>query len=235
MQLLPKLKAKVVLSDGSTLSITNTSVGVQLFWGLEGCVQGMQHYRYCTPHALKKPLSLNYFFCNYDEKLCAAEGRLQPPESELKLMQKLGHAGLAQRFCWQVTMPWWPAPVDFMLLSKKAVLQADGSSHSKSVYEESSGAKLASDLRFDVAGVQGGVSVIRVHDIQLRTWLHSDFLAKAVAIAETHCCIVLSVGYTTVCMHAEGHVLTYAQMLVRQLPGSYINHYAWGIVVICSK
>ena len=79
------------------------------------------------------------------------------------------------------------------------------------------------------------MSVIRVHDIQLRTWLHSDFLAKAVAIAEMHCCIVLSAGYTTVCMHAEGQVLTYAQMLVRQLPGSYVNQYAWGIVVICSK
>jgi hypothetical protein len=74
-----------------------------------------------------------------------------------------------------------------------------------------------------------------VHDIQLTTWLHSDFLTKAVAIAEMQCCIVLSTGYASMCMLAEGQVLTYAQMLVRQLPGSYVNQYAWGIVVICSK
>lgn len=67
VQLLPGNRAVLQLSDGSLLNVANSTPGVKLFWGCEGCKHGLQHYRYCTSHALGKAQALRCLYDIYDE------------------------------------------------------------------------------------------------------------------------------------------------------------------------
>lgn len=228
MQLLPGNKALYALPDGSNVKISKSGIGVQLYWALQGCQPGLQHYRYCTSHALSKALSLNCFFCNCDEVECAAEKRLMPAESEQWLMRKLMAAGMSTDWCWQVQLRWWPAPCDFMHITQQVVMQADGSGHFKDMYGASCRAKLETDLSFCVAAVKAAKSVIRVHELQQRMWLCEDFLRTATAHALSRVCVVLSVGYRGVYMLEAGQLVTYADRLAQMLGGGVVVHHDWG-------
>jgi very-short-patch-repair endonuclease len=235
IQLLSGNKAATQLPDGSWLNVANSTPGVQLFWGLEGCKNGLQHYRYCTPHALNKPLALCCPICSFDPDVWVAEGRQQPWESEQLLMRKLVRAGVSEVWCFQVSVPFWAAPVDFMHTSKKAIMQADGSAHFKDTFSASCQATLDNDMRCVVRAVSAGVSVIRVHDLQLQRGLQCGFLSHASFYATNTLCVLLSVGYTSVFIYEAGRMQTYVQALVGRLPGAKVLMAPWGIVVLIQK
>lgn len=232
VQLLPGNRAVKALQEGSKLNISKSCIGVQLFWALRGCRPGLQHYRFCTPHALSKPLSLDCFFCNCDEAACAAAKRQMPAESEQWLMQKLQAAGVCTEWCWQVQLSWWGAAFDFMHISQRAVMQSDGSSHFTDMYGVACRARLETDMRFCVAAVIALISVIRVHDLQHRMWICEEFLRTATSVATNCRCVVLSVGYRGVCLLEAGQLLTYAARLAQLLGGWVVTDYPWGTVLL---
>lgn len=129
----------------------------------------------------------------------------------------------------------WPAAVDFMHTSKKAIMQADGSAHFKDTFDASCRALLDSDMRCTVAAVRADVSVIRVHDLQLQRGLHPRFLSCASLNATHTLCVVLSVGYSTVYFYEAGRQLTYVEVLVGMLPGAQVVTEPWGIVIRIKK
>jgi len=186
--LLPGSKARVNGSDGASISITHSTVGVKLVWALRGCRPGVQHYRRATPHAVHKPKSLQCFFCNIDEAACAAHYEQKLPASERQLIDAMICACMSEHFCWQARLPWWPGPIDFLLLCHLVAIQADGSSHFKGIHERSRDQQLGIDIEFCVAAMRAGVSVIRVHDTQLKAGLQPGWLSHAVAFAKMCVC-----------------------------------------------
>lgn len=235
IQLRPGNKAVKQLSDGSLLQISNSTIGVKLYWGLQHCKAGLQHFRFCTPHALSKPLSLNCFFCNYDEAECVAAGRQKPAVSELWLMHELMGAGLSTDWCWQVALPWWPAAADFLHLSQKAVMQVDGAGHFKDLFDTTCRTTLETDMRFCVAAVAAGTSVIRIHELQQRMWLRPTFLPNATTYATSCLCIVLTPSYNSVCLYDGGRMITYVAKLASMLTDCGVVHFDWGTLLICKK
>lgn len=232
IQLLAGNRAATQLSDGSWLKIANSSTGVQMFWGCEGCTGGLQHYRLCTPHTLSKALALRCTFCSYAREEWEAEGRQQLWDSELRLMQELIRAGLSDQWCHQVVPGFQSSAVDFMHTSKKAIMQADGSAHFKETFGASFRAALESDMRGTVDAVRARVSVIRVHDLQLQQGLPPQFLSCASLYATSTLCVVLSWGYTTVFAYEAGRMQSYVEVLVGRLPGAQVVPLPWGIVII---
>lgn len=233
--LLPGNKAKVQLSDGTKLNIANCTPDVKLFWGCEGCCDKIQHMRYCTSHALRKSLALRCLYCSYDPAEWDAEGRQPPYESEIKLMQQLVVAGLSEKWCCQVVLPFWGSAVDFMHISRKAVMQADGSTHFKGIFDADCRDIIDDDMRCTVAAVEAGVSMIRVHDLQLQHGMHRSFLPWASLQATTTLCVVLSVGYNSVLFYETGHWVTYVEVLVSKLRCTHVVTHPLGIVIVCKK
>jgi hypothetical protein len=233
LQLLPGNKAKFQLSDGTKLNIANSTTGVKLFWACEGCRDRNQHMRYCTSHALGKPLALRCLICSYDPAEWEAEGRQPPYESEVQLMQQLVGAGVSADWCCQVALPFWPSALDFMHISKKAVMQADGSAHFEGIHDADYRDVLEGDMRCTVAAVERGISMIRVHDLQLQRGAHPYFLSGASLYATSTLCVVLSVAYRTVMFYEDGKWLTYVGVLVSKLRYRRVVEHPWGIVIEC--
>lgn len=135
-------------------------------------------------------------------------------------MFMLARLQLDIHFCWQVMLGFWAAPVDFKCIGHPLIIQADGSYHFKDMYDSTTCKQLHDDLHFCAAAFRAGYSVVRVHDLQVTRVYDTNFLAAAIASATSTQCIVLSPGYTSVCMLESGCFVTYADMLCAMLPGS---------------
>lgn len=216
------------------VNITSSLTGIVLVWILTHCLPGKQHTRECTPHAVDDPVCLRCPFCAYDEDVWVAARKQKIPASELQLMAQLKRAGLDMLARWQVKLGFWAAPVDFLLrLSRLVVLQADGSCHFGGLYEGSAAEKLADDLRFCVQAVMAGVSVVRVHLLQVNSKSYPTYLQAAVSEAASKLCVVLTPGYSTVGWYNNGKWLTYAEELAIMLPGFRVCTAAQNNIVIC--
>jgi very-short-patch-repair endonuclease len=184
---------------------------------------------------LGKALALQCLYCRYDEGEWVAAGRQLPWESELKLMRELVGAQLSEEWCCQAAPGFWPAAVDFVHTSQKAIMQADGSGHFKDTFDVSCKSVLEQDMSCCVKAVEASVSVIRVHDLQLQRGLRNGCLAAACKLATSCLCVVLSPAYHTVCIYEAGRMVTYADMLASRLPEARVVHVPWGIVILCKK
>lgn len=137
--------------------------------------------------------------------------------------------------CWQVMVDFWAAPVDFKFINQALIIQADGSCHFSAMYDNSTGQQLADDMRFCASGYKAGASIVRVHALELSNKRSTSFLQAALSIAINKCCIVLSPGYSTVCMYEAGGFVTYAQLLADMLPNTIVTQDVMHNIVICSR
>ena len=230
-----KGKAIVLLPNGKPRPIVPSMAGWQFFWGLTDCSAGKHHYRYCTPHTLDHRVCLRCPFCAYDPVVWTAAGKHVIWQSEIYLMWQLGRVQLDQQFCWQVKLRFWAAPFDFMMLSKRVIIQADGSCHFQGMYEQTTGKRLEDDVRFCVQAVEAGLSVVRVHAQQVTCSKYPSYLAAAVQLAAASQCVVLSSGYSIVYIYESGKLLTYAELLSKRLAGFRVYTAAFGNIVICKQ
>lgn len=233
VELLPGGRARVKHADGTYTSLTNSTQGVRLVFALTGCSAVRQHYRCCTPHALNKLMSLHCFFCNYDEGACVAAGRQRVPASELRMMRALASANITEQVCWQPCVPWWDASVDFMFLERSVIIQADGDSHFRGTYQQSSVEQLCLDAAFCARAVSNGVSVIRVHDADLQSGLNPTILRYAVSVATMGVCVVLSHAYTRVWWYEGSKPVTYIDKLKTMLGASSVYRFNTCTLVKC--
>lgn len=201
------------------VKIVRSLTGIRLVWALAGCTTGKQHLRECVPHTITCPISVRCVWCNYNEDEWEAAGKKKIPESEQKLMRLLSKGGWDAKARWQMMLPFWPAPVDFLLkLNQPVVVQADGSCHVEGLYDQSAGQILDSDLRFTVKAVAAGYSVLRVHAVEVNSRMYPAYLSAAIEAAAAGLCIVLSPGYSTTYLFEYGLRKTYAAVLADMLP-----------------
>ena len=212
--------AHLAVSATTKITITNSMTGHQFYFALEGCSPGRQHYRCCTPHALKAPADLLCPFCKGGTYEWMLHKKCSIPTSELAIMHMLARMQLDTLFSWQVMVDFWAACVDLKCISHPIVIQADGSCHFKRMYDSTTGKQLHDDLRFCAAAYKSGCSVVRVHELQIGDQHSTAFLSAALSVASSTQCIVLSPGYTMVCMYEPGRFVTYAQLLCDMLPGT---------------
>lgn len=232
VQVLPKYRAVLSLPVGKPKPIVSSMTGFKFFWGLSQCIAGKQHYRLCTPHALKCDVCVRCPFCAYDAGVWVAARKNEIWGSELRLMAMLIAIKRDQEVCWQVKLGFWAAPVDFKFMHLAVVLQADGSCHFQQMYQESTGQRLYDDLKFCVAAVEAGISVIRVHVADINRRAYPNYLPPAIEAAAAAVRIVLSSGYSTVYIFENGQLLTYAQVLANMLPGSNVMTDAYNNTII---
>ncbi len=237
LRLLPNNKAHYrAASSDRPVKVVKSLVGLCLVWGLTGCTPGKQHVRECVPHSIRGPACLKCPWCNYNEDEWVAYGKQKIPESELRLMGQLVRTGWDMDARWQAKLQFWAAPVDFVLRTHRSVvLQADGSCHFDGLYQENATTKLASDLRFCVAAMTTGLSVVRVHVTEVNNKSYPTYLHAGIQAAIDDCCIVLSPSYSTIYMYDQGLPVTYAHVLAGMLPESKLSYDKWHNTVIFPK
>lgn len=125
--------------------------------------------------------------------------------------------------------------MDLMMVNKKVIIQADGSSHFKAIHDGKLGKQQHDDVRFCVTAVSKGVSVVRVHAEQLATGKRPQYLAAAIQFAAASTCVVLSCGYNTVTWYDHNKVCTFAQHLADMLPGFRVCTATYRNIVICKQ
>lgn len=228
-------KPTVLMPTGKPRPIVPSLTHVQLYWGASHCLPGKQHYRYCTPHTLRAAIKLRCSFCAYNACKWVAEGGSVIPLSEQWVMWQLGQLGLDEQFCWQAEPGWWRAPVDFMMVDRRLIIQADGSSHFKAMHGDKPGKQQQDDLRFCETAVGKGVSVVRIHAEQCSGGGRPQYLAAAIQLAAASTCVVLSPGYNTVAWYEKGSLHTIAQMLADRLSGFRVCTAAFGNIVISKQ
>lgn len=226
-------QAHVAVSQITKTPISNSMTGHQFYFALEGCSPGRQHYRYCTPHALRAQADLLCPFCKGGTRAWLEHRRSSILDSEASIMCMLAMLHLDTSYSWQVRVAFWAAPVDFKCIHHSVIIQADGSCHFKRMYDSTTGKQLDDDLRFCAAAYSAGYSVVRVHDLQVANTSNPAFLAAAVSTAASTRCIVLSPGYASVCMYDSGRFVTYAGMLCDSLPGCCMSRDRYNNIVIC--
>lgn len=226
-------QAHVAVSHATKTPISNSMTGRQFYFGLQGCSPGRQHYRYCTPHALRTLADLLCPFCKGGTRTWLEQRRSNIPYSEASIMCMLAILHMDTSLCWQVMVGFWAAPVDFKCMHHSVIIQADGSCHFKRMYDSTTGKHLDDDLRLCAAAYSAGYSVVRVHDLQLANMRNPAFLAAAVSTAASTRCVVLSPGYASVCMYDQGGFVTYAAMLCERLPGCSVSRDSFNNLVIC--
>lgn len=221
VELLPKNKARYrAHKSEKPLNIVSSLVGITLVWALTGCLPGKQHLRECVPHTIKNETCVRCPWCDYDEGDWTAAGKQKIPDSERKLMAQLIRTGWDLYSRWQMKLPFWAAPVDFVLkLCRLVILQADGSCHFDGMFEESASKKLETDLRFCVLAIAAGHSVVRVHEADVNSSKYPAYLPAAIKAAAASQCVVLSPGYSTTYIYDKGLLITYADLLATLLPG----------------
>ena len=226
-------RARLYDSSGSYRTITHSTVGMPLVWAMDGCCAGVQHFRMGTPHGLCKPGALSCIFCSGDGAACTTGQGLKLPVSEQQLKAVAIAACVSEEMCWQARVPFWRGAVDFLFLQHPVVIQADGSSHFTGIHGLTSDQKLALDIEFCVRAVQARVSVIRVHDAELKTNMQPDCLLEAVRAAKSGVCVVLSTSFTIASLCDNGQQVPFVEHLAGKLGGQAEVLLPYGLIIRC--
>ena len=192
------------LSADQPRHITKSMRGQRLYWGLTGCLQGVQHFKFCAPHAVASAAALQCKMCAcvWADMVGTGMGYMYTSEEQLVCM--LYWLGISSSMCAQVAVDWWDGRVDFLHAQHSMLIQADGSCHDKGFCSSSRQQVLKRDFDFCAAAydnwLQPGGSVLRVstRGCDMHQSLHIGFQLAAVGGV-----IVLSQSYSAVMFTAE--------------------------------
>jgi hypothetical protein len=184
--------------------ITKSMRGQRLFWGLTGCLPGVQHFKFCAPRAVASAAALQCKMCACVLADMVGTGMGYMHTSEEQLVCMLYWLAISSSMCAQVAVDWWDGRIDFLHAQHNMLIQADGSCHDKGYYSSSRQQVLQRDFEFCAAAydnwLQPGGSVLRVstRGCDMHQSLHIGFqLAAAGGV------IVLSPSYSAVIFTAE--------------------------------
>ena len=115
--------------DGMERALLRSEDEQQFMWLAIGCPAHMQHYKVCTPDALRHPGKLLCCFCTYASGVWKAAGRPDIPRAEWRFMQLVDQQQQSSEWCWQVHLPGRHGRIDFYNWKRDAYLQVDDSYH----------------------------------------------------------------------------------------------------------
>ena len=189
------------------------------------CNRGWCHYKLCTSRTIQKPSDLWCAFCSYNEREWADERKRLLPECELWFMAVLMMAGIDQDFCMQVVPLFWHQPMDFYCLSKRYFVQVDGRSHWVGMRELSRDQALARDMQQNLAAIQAGASLVRVHEDDIS---NDACVLAALEAASQGCCIVLTPAYAAEQYMLNGNPGKYGHGLLSMAPNCCYDRDQYG-------
>lgn len=223
----------VPLAGGKPRYISNGVHGVKLYWGLLGCLPGVQHFKLCEPRAAATVESLWCKQCacvlaesagTHQQVLCASEQQLACMLHELNISSGM---------CAQVAVKWWRGRVDFLHAQHRVLIQADGSCHDTGAYDSTAEQLVKRDADFCAAAyakyLPTGGSVLRVRTCE--SDLHESLLA-GFELAAAGRVIVLSPSYSHVMCDLDGSGLrSFHVALTAVLHGCvYENEQGWHVI-----
>jgi len=165
-----------------------------LYFKLKGCCRGVQHYRFCTPHAVRQDSDLWCPFCMYDECAWTASRKALMASNELDFMQLIAACGQSEQWCHQVRLGFWKGCIDFYNWQDKVCVQIDGACHWHGISSCSAELVRKRDWTCNLSAWQAGVGLVRVHEDDLQQ--HQIVLA-AVATAAAGSCVVFTASYVS--------------------------------------
>lgn len=227
--------AYIACSGGGKISITKTTVGLQLYMHAAGCQAGKTHVLLRTPHGVAKPGSMECVFCHCDGARYTGPG-LPPSKDELHFITTLKSAKLDAETCWQVTAWWWKqrkAQIDAYVYTARMYLQVDGTKHTAVFRGKQAPHSIATDVECCVAAWEAGVSLMRIHHEDVSD---SMSLKYAVAFAKQQQCIALSPSFDRVkWQQTDGSWHTYTSYLSARLKDSVMITQPCGNIIFEHK
>lgn len=163
----------------------------QFYWVLNGCCEGVQHYRLCTPDALKQPCQLLRPFCATVTGVWPSLGRRALPDAEQQFVVLLVRLQQSEEWCCQVKHKCCWGPFDFYNWQRDVYVQIDDDYHFR---RGSIDKTFARHLVCNVAAVSHKIGLVRLHVGDLH---RADTVLAAIHTASQHKCVVFSATYSS--------------------------------------
>ena len=207
--------AELWFPDGTSLPVDDYLGEYPLHWRLQGCPRDKPHLRVATSTTLRHPCQLWCTFCMYSEEAWRQQGMRVLPACELSFMQLLRGWEVDRDFSLQVVPAFWLWPVDFYHMQLGYAVQVDGRCHWVGMYHHSTWVVLWRDMMQNMAAVQQGGQLVRVHAQDLS---NADCIAAALESAALGYTLVLTPSYSTALVR-WGHIdMPYLQLLKLLVP-----------------
>ena len=219
--------AELWFPDGTSLPVGHYSGEYQLHWRLQGCPRGTPHLQVATSTTVRDPCDLWCAFCMYSEEAWRQQGMRVLPACELSFMDLLRRWGVDREFSLQVVPAFWPWPMDFFHMQQGYFVQVDGRCHWVAMYHHSTWVVLWRDMMQNMAAVQQGGRLVRVHTEDLG---NADCIAVALESAAMGYTLVLTPSYSTALVRWGSFDVPYLQLLKWLVPNcqghtdGYGNH-----------
>jgi hypothetical protein len=212
--------------------ITPGMRGRQLYWGLTGCLLGVQHFKLCEPRAAATVESLRCKQCACVMAEVAGTDQQVLCASDQQLACMLHRLNVCSNMCVQVAVNWWHGRVDFLHAQHSMLTQAGGSCHDTCAYDSSAEQLVKCDAGFCAAAyaryLPTGGSVLRVRTCEMDS---HETLLTGFNFAVAGRVIVLSPTYSDVMCDLDGSGLrTFPEALAAALHGcEYTERQGWHV------
>ncbi len=175
--------------DGVEQKLLRSEDKQQFLWCATGCAAGKQHYKCCTPDALRDPRTLLCCFCTYESGAWVAAGRKAPPPAEWEFMKLVDQQQQSTEWCWQVHIKGRHGRVDFYNWKSDLYLQVDDSYHFSNNCQND---VFMSDFECNEVCCRRRLALVRAHaaDFELR-----DITLAAIETALQHNTVVFTASY----------------------------------------
>lgn len=163
----------------------------------------------------------------YSEEAWRQQGMRVLPACELSFMDLLRRWGVDREFSLQMVPAFWPWPMDFFHMQQGYFVQVDGRCHWVAMYHHSTWVVLWRDMMQNMAAVQQGGRLVRVHTEDLG---NADCIAVALESAAMGYTLVLTPSYSTALVRWGSFDVPYLQLLKWLVPNcqghtdGYGNH-----------
>ena len=179
------------------------------------CRCGKPHVRFATLHCITAPYDLFCQWCECDLDSWKGSNKDEVSADEKAAMQALQSARLDHTTTCQVRLGFWNGRVDFYHIPSKTVIQADGDSHFKRMYERAPQAQLLMDIECCAEAWRQGVRILRVH--------HKYSRAEEAMIVATQLpypkFVMLAGDYESAVIWHQGQHVSYVDLLRARLGG----------------
>lgn len=151
----------------------------------------------------------------YNEGQWRCVGKRVLPVCELRFIAVLVQLGVDTQFALQTPAPFWRWPLDARHLQQGYFVQIDGDSHWRGMRGQSRNKVLARDMQQNLAAMQAGGVLVRIHRHDLAC---TQRLLAALQAAALGCSIVLSTTCAAEPYDSHGSTVPYVTALQQLQP-----------------
>lgn len=161
----------------------------QFMWRATGCQAHTQHYKVCTPGALRDAGTLLCCFCTYACGAWKAAGRPAIPPAEWKFIQLVEQQQQSSEWCWQVPLPGRQGRIDFYNWKRDVYLQVDDSYHFSNGCDNDA---FMLDSECNEVCCRRRIALVRAHPTDFAV---PDITMAAIEYASQHNSVVFTASY----------------------------------------